>query len=166
MKIRFIFIYFYVKFFFFFYSSCVSTSSGLTVILDNPTMVFQPKPERDLNDVEAGATASETSPQVLPHQDSPQQPLQLQQQTSQPQPLEYFPATSSVLRIRRRRSPLHQFAESLLERTRQATTQGTFFFLNFKKIGAKIYLFLFFQEDRLQLVLVFLVQIMYQPSLQ
>ena len=36
----------------------------------------------------------------------------------------YFSATSSVLRIRRRRSPLHQFAESLLERTRQATTQG------------------------------------------
>ena len=76
-------------------SSCVSTSSGLTVILDNPTMVFQPKPERDLNDVEAGATASEASPQVLPHQDSPQQPQQLQQQlstSSQPQPpLEYFP---------------------------------------------------------------------------
>ena len=43
----------------------------------------------------------------------------------------YFSATSSVLRIRRRRSPLHQFAESLLERTRQATTQGIFFF-NFK----------------------------------
>ena len=79
-------------------SSCVSTSSGLTVILDNPTMVFQPKPERDLNDIEAGATASEASPQVLPHQDSPQQPQQLQQQQpSQPQPLEYFPGIILVI---------------------------------------------------------------------
>ena len=100
-------------------SSCVSTSSGLTVILDNPTMVFQPKPERDLNEVEA---ATESTSQAMQQQ---QQAQQTQQPQHQPQPLEYFPATSSVLRIRRRRSPLHQFAESLLERTRQATTPAT-----------------------------------------
>ena len=75
---------------------------------------FQPKSERDLNEVEA---ASEATPQSIP---PPPQQQQLQSQ----QPLDTFPATS-VLRIRRRRSPLHQFAESLLERTRQATTPAT-----------------------------------------
>ena len=37
---------------------------------------------------------------------------------------EYWPSPT-LLRIRRRRSPLHQFAESLLERTRLASASNT-----------------------------------------
>ena len=57
------------------------------MILDNPTMVFQPKPERDLNEVEA---ATESTPQAMQQQ---QQAQQTQQPQHQPQPLEYFPGT-------------------------------------------------------------------------
>ena len=99
-------------------SSSVSINSGLTVILDNPTMVFQPKtstsdqPKTEELSEQLQTQTSQTSQISQISQRRPSRPLELN---------EYIPSPT-VLRIRRRRSPLHQFAENLLERTRLAST--------------------------------------------
>ena len=101
-------------------SSSVSINSGLTVILDNPTMVFQPK----TSNPESKATEELSHEQPLQTQISQTSQISQISQRRPSRPLElneYIPSPT-VLRIRRRRSPLHQFAENLLERTRLAST--------------------------------------------
>ena len=101
-------------------SSSVSINSGLTVILDNPTMVYQPKT--------SNSAISEPKTEELSEQQTPQQPPQTQvaqRRPSRPLELNEYIPSPTVLRIRRRRSPLHQFAENLLERTRLASTTTT-----------------------------------------
>lgn len=102
-------------------NSNVSISSGLTVILDNPTMVFQPKrsstselKDDDLNSTTENGTSRD--PESASAQRS-RQYYHLQQLRRG----SLLSVNDNNLRIRRRRSPLHQFAESLFERTRQAT---------------------------------------------
>ena len=101
-------------------SSSVSINSGLTVILDNPTMVFQPK----TSNPESKTTEELSHEQPLQTQISQTSQISQISQRRPSRPLElneYIPSPT-VLRIRRRRSPLHQFAENLLERTRLAST--------------------------------------------
>ena len=90
-----------------------SVSSGLTVILDSPAMVFQP------------STSSRTN---VDHSSSPSNASRIANRSltattnsSNTNTIFLNPAAIST-NFRSHRSPLHLFAESLLERTRQSVT--------------------------------------------
>ena len=116
-------------------SSSVSINSGLTVILDNPTIVFQPKTgpvsthsSATGNGNPDGTSGGNGTTGAVGADQSTNEPMTTsERRLSRPHMQdagEYWPSPT-LLRIRRRRSPLHQFAESLLERTRLASASNT-----------------------------------------
>ena len=98
------------------------------MILDNPTIVFQPKTagtasthSSNAGNGNPGGGAADQSTR-----DGNEPMTTSERRLSRPHidAGEYWPSPT-LLRIRRRRSPLHQFAESLLERTRLASASNT-----------------------------------------
>ncbi len=111
-------------------NSNVSISSGLTVILDSPAIVFQPKRPSASGSVDGGAEGSGGRDRDRDDEAGNGGEVVLDDGEStlrsrhhyQGRPSYLSPTSGDMLRIRRHRSPLHLFAESLLERTRQAAT--------------------------------------------
>ena len=102
------------------------------MILDNPTIVFQPKTAGTASTHSSNAGNGNTNNPVgggaadQSTRDGNEPMTTSERRLSRPHidAGEYWPSPT-LLRIRRRRSPLHQFAESLLERTRLASASNT-----------------------------------------